>query len=166
MGLGERFSGGSGAGLGIAAVLLIAAVALLAGHYRSSASDNQGDAFSSFYSTDEGQTYFKDSIFKFPPFDYGGKTAYGAFVFDDGVKRFVGYLFRFTPQAQKQLQDVYSNPPAGESGSTAALILIQTPQVRGEMEMKKPGGEWMASWKFGRPSAQGPDGSPAVLINP
>lgn len=58
----------------------------------------------SFYSDDDGKTYFVDSIDTLCPFDHDGKKAVRAFVFScpDGMK-FVGYLERVNDRTLAQL---------------------------------------------------------------
>ncbi|HUB24411.1 MAG TPA: hypothetical protein VL992_03200 [Tepidisphaeraceae bacterium] len=165
MAIREKLSGSSVAGTGVAAALLIVS-AMLLGYYHFTTNADHPDPFSKFYSDDDGRTYFRDSAFKFPPFDHGGKTAVGALVFDDGDKRFVGYLYRFSADAQQQLQNIYANPPAGETAAQAAMLLMQSPQIHNEMEIKKVGGSWMPSSQMGRPFIRASDGTAAIIVNP
>ena len=65
------------------------------------------DVTEAYYSDDDGQTYFKDSVYKFPPFDHGGKTVVQAVLAESNGHRFVGYLMRYTPQAREKLQQKY-----------------------------------------------------------
>ena len=53
-----------------------------------------------YFTVDDGKTYFAASSDNYPPFDYNGQTAVGAYVFECNGKRFVGYLERFTPEAR------------------------------------------------------------------
>jgi hypothetical protein len=52
----------------------------------------------SYFTVDEGKTYFTASSSNIPPFDYKGQTAVSAYVFQCGSQTFVGYLERFTPK--------------------------------------------------------------------
>jgi hypothetical protein len=56
-----------------------------------------------YYTTDDGATYFEDDVNRIPPFDHDGKQAVKAQVYTCGGTNFVGYLIRYTPEAQKQL---------------------------------------------------------------
>jgi hypothetical protein len=58
---------------------------------------------SGFYTIDDGATFFKDDIDLVPPFEYDGKLAVRAQVYDCGGKEIVGYLQRYTPDAKKQI---------------------------------------------------------------
>ena|ERR1700722_20041704 len=167
MGVRDKLTGNSIAAVGTTLALFIAAAVVFHGYFSSAASNRHGDPFSAFYSDDDGQTYFKDSTFKFPPFDHNGKTAYGALVYSDGDRKFVAYLVRFTPDTKKQLEDAYTNPPGGQTGATAALLLMESPQIHSTgVEIKKVGGDWMPGWKMGRPSVQASDGTPAEMVRP
>jgi hypothetical protein len=118
-----------------------------------------------YYSDDDGQTYFKDSIYKFAPFDHNGKTAVGAVVYEDAHNDvFVGYLTRFTPETQRQLEKIYSD--ASSTGSAAqvqqaVLDVIQSPRVAwGGTEIKLPGPQnhWMPRGQMMNPPIKLPDG--------
>jgi hypothetical protein len=52
----------------------------------------------SYYTDDDGKTFFADTDDKVPPFDHNGKTAVTAYVFQCKGQKFVGYMERFTPQ--------------------------------------------------------------------
>ena len=55
----------------------------------------------SFFSDDDGKTFFVGATESTPPFDHQGKTAVQAYVFECCGKRFVGYLGRYAADAQK-----------------------------------------------------------------
>jgi hypothetical protein len=84
----------------------------------------------SFFTVDDGKTFFVASGSNIPPFDYKGQQAVGAYVFEASGKRFVGYLERYTPEAHELMV---------ENKAT-----IQT-QISGR-ELKKPGDtKWVRS---------------------
>jgi hypothetical protein len=167
MAIREQLNGSSVAGIGAAAVLFGVSIAMFAYYHYHYGSGSHGDPHYEYYSDDDGQSYFTDSAFKFPPFDHNGKTANAALVFDDGEKRFVAYLLRFTPEGQKELQDAYTNPPDGKDGSRAALALMGSLPMRNNEEMKKVGdGDWEPAWKIGRPTVRAADGTAAFMIHP
>ncbi len=64
-----------------------------------------------FYSDDDGQTYFVDSVDKLFPFDHNGRQAYRAYVFrcSDGTE-FVGYLARYTDSTKARLAELMAQP--------------------------------------------------------
>lgn len=121
-----------------------------------------------YYSDDDGQTYFKDSVYKFPPSDHNGKTAVQAVVYEDAHgNKFVAYLQRYTPDALKRLQKTYSD--VSSSGNPkqlqqAVLDLIQSPQISiGGTEIKLPGAsnQWTSRGRMMAPSIKMPDGGDA-----
>lgn len=87
-----------------------------------------------YYSDDDGQTYFVDSIDKIPPFYHGGKEADRAFVFSGGDGKFVGYLQRFKPFAVKLL-----NEASAKSKDSFEALLNNHDFTIGASEMKLPG---------------------------
>ena len=84
----------------------------------------------SYYSIDDGQTFFTDESTKIPPFKHEGKDAVRAHVFkcSDG-KPFVGYLEMYSPQDKKMMEDAIAGkaPPMAYAGYT------------GQAMVKKPG---------------------------
>jgi hypothetical protein len=53
-----------------------------------------------YFTVDDGLTYFAASSDNYPPFEYNGQEAVGAYVYECNGKRFVGYLERYTPAAR------------------------------------------------------------------
>src|SRR5450755_960219 len=93
-------------GFGVAAAMLLLAGCILTYYFISHATEKP-NVNTAYYSDDDGQTYFVDSLYKFPPFDHGGKTAVQAILAESNGHKFVGYLKRFKPAAQTQLQQKY-----------------------------------------------------------
>jgi len=151
-------------GLTVAALLLLAAIGV-AVHYRQPAV-TKSDPYVRFYSDDDGQTYFKDSIYRLAPFDHNGKTADIAIVCSDGNQNFVGYLERYTPQARKQLQDVYDANPA-ERYKTIDLMASPAISLKG-MEVKMPGKDnpWIARSDMRGLNVQSPSGGEIQIVSP
>lgn len=83
-----------------------------------------------FYTIDEGKTWFVEDIEKVPPFQHNGKEAVRAHVFVCGEsgQKFVGWMEKFTPDAKKKLDDLYSKssgkrpPERFEMEETARLV--------------------------------------------
>lgn len=102
---------------------------------------SKGYAFEhAYYSTDDGTTFFRDTM-HIPPFDKNGKQAVMAMVFscDGGKTQFIGYLLRYTPAGQELLKEDLKR-----SGQSRA-------DMKGEYEVKKPGpGPW---FRAGTPEA-------------
>lgn len=92
-----------------------------------------------YYTVDDGATYFADDIKKIPPFEHDGKEAVRVRVFRCAKGGpFVGYLEKYTPAAQKQLEAM-QNQAANPNGPVPGF----NPGVEGEALtgrlVKKPG---------------------------
>jgi hypothetical protein len=55
----------------------------------------------SYYSNDDGKTFFAAASENVPPFDRDGKPAVQAYVFQCCGKKFVGFLDRYNAEAHK-----------------------------------------------------------------
>jgi hypothetical protein len=149
-------------GLAFAAILCLCAAGISA--YYLWPRGERFDPAKAFYSDDDGQTYFKDSVYKFPPFDHDGKTAVEAEVGESNGHYFVVLLMRFTPEARKQLQEKYdgamkNNLPVQQ----IVLDFMATPPISMQgMEIKLPGGgqEWMPRSQLRNLEANAPNGTP------
>jgi hypothetical protein len=87
-----------------------------------------------FYTIDDGKTFFAANSENVPPFDYEGKQAVRAYVYEANGKRFVAYLERYTPEARQAM--------ISKKGVTP-----QT-QIYGR-ELKQPGSAaWVKSGNF------------------
>lgn len=91
----------------------------------------------SYYSIDDGKTFFEDASNKIPPFTHEGKQAARAHVFRCGSSEpFVGYLEMYTPNDKKVMEDALAGkaPPAAYAGFS------------GQAMVKKPGAQyqWIA----------------------
>jgi hypothetical protein len=66
----------------------------------------------SYFTTDDGMSFFELTNDNVPPFKHEGKTAVRAYVFscDGGKTRFVGFLERFTPDAKKTIEAALKHP--------------------------------------------------------
>jgi hypothetical protein len=123
------------------------------------------DATSLFFSDDDGQSYFKDSVYKFPPFDRDGKPANEAIVILDRGSKVVGYLVRYTPAAQKKLTDRYSadvsNHISDKEIQHDVLTYMHDPDIflRGqECKLPGPNNNWMPRYAFSTSMIKTPSG--------
>jgi hypothetical protein len=103
-----------------------------------------------YFSVDDGKNFFVAGGDNVPPFDYRGKTAVHAYVFECGGKKFVGYLERFTAEARKAMMENKATPAT---------------QIYGR-QLKKPGGaSWVNSGDFKAAAMVAdvhcPDGAPS-----
>jgi hypothetical protein len=65
----------------------------------------------SYYTNDDGKTWFEDSSDKIVPFDKDGKEAVRAHLFScSGSPPFVGYLEKLDPRVKQRLDDFHANP--------------------------------------------------------
>ena len=94
-----------------------------------------------WYTIDDGQTWFKDSNRKVPPFDHGGKEAVFAMVYECHGKKFVGYLKRYKPEAKRKLEEYRAAEDAGKP--TDGINIMGTDW---QLEFKRPGEK---TWQSG-----------------
>jgi hypothetical protein len=148
----------------VAAILFSAAIAIAA--YSLWPRGQKLNSNVAFYSDDDGQTYFKDSIYRLAPFDHNGKIADIAVVCTDGTRNFVGYLERYTPEARKQLQEVYDANPTAHY-KTIDLMASPAISLKG-MEVKLPGNEnsWAPRSGMRPPDVQSPTGGEIQIVRP
>jgi hypothetical protein len=118
---------------GVIAVILLAAVCF----FWSSGIGGSGAGTSgtlSYFSIDDGKSWFADDAKKIPTFQKGGKDAVRAYVYKcpDGTK-FVSHLERYTPEAKKMLE-----ASSGSRSQSTDLTALQRIQSTG-IEVKAPG---------------------------
>jgi hypothetical protein len=138
MGLRENLNRHPAIIAGFAVIALVAAGWFT---YRSLPRTNYGTLpTQAFYSADDGKTFFVDDIRKYPPFmTDDGREAVGAVVIScrGGKEPFVTYLWRYTPEARKKLEEALS------SGDPAAIGVAES-SVELAKELKRPGDtEWV-----------------------
>jgi hypothetical protein len=64
-----------------------------------------------YYTVDDGATFFADDLDHAPPYDYNGKQALKALVYDCGDgNRFVVAVQRFNSKAHSKMMEYYSKP--------------------------------------------------------
>jgi hypothetical protein len=127
-----------------------------------------------FYTVDDGQTWFIDSSYKVPPFDYNGQTAVRAILYsyDNGSKRFCPYLMQYQPSMKKALDDAVAQANHdGKPLSSISLFNSQAAAASTEVKICGPGHKWVPSTDYTNASqvfatATAPDGSAVDLIYP
>jgi hypothetical protein len=82
---------------GVCAVVVLA-ICLIVAEVMAGRHKYPADTPRSFYSDDDGKTFFVGGFDDVPPFDHDGKQAVRAYVFQCGKQQFVGYLERFVPK--------------------------------------------------------------------
>jgi hypothetical protein len=125
----------TGATIGIIVIALI-----FIGYQIFSSGQSYNIPTSAFFTTDDSSpdaalaNLFEDDIQKLPPFDHNGKQAYRAYVFscDGGKNKWVGYLERYSKEAQKAITDARaSNKPETQPMMDMAMM--------SGVEVKRPG---------------------------
>jgi phosphatidylserine/phosphatidylglycerophosphate/cardiolipin synthase-like enzyme len=93
-----------------------------------------------FYSDDDGQTWFIDSVYKTTPFDHDGKQAVRAVIYsyDHGSKRFCAYLMRHNASDKKRLDDALAEA-AREGKPASSITLFGNLKILNNMEVKQDG---------------------------
>ena len=144
----------------IAGVFVVIAVAVMVMSARSTQSPTLRQAF---YTIDDGQTFFTDSISLIPPFEKDGKEAVRAHVYRCGDEQKVSYLERFTPDAKAELESLRREGGVPDSA-------VEQRIYEGGLQAKRPGEpNWMSHGEFLRRGGMNvlcPDGTPAQLVVP
>jgi hypothetical protein len=139
--MGIRQTLGEKKALGIAAAALALILGAVAVAYQvSEMGPAKPAAPQTFYTDDDGKTFFTDSTALMPPFDHKGKTAVRAYVYECNGHRFVAYLERYTDQAKrmvKELEDDVKNAKPGDKPPANLAELMNA--RRFGREVKRPG---------------------------
>lgn len=91
----------------------------------------------SFFTVDDGKTWFAADANNIPPFEHNGRQAVLARVYRCDGKTFVNHMERFTPQAKKRLEEALARSAGGADVFLADM---------GGIEVKAPGsGEWISA---------------------
>ncbi len=160
MGLREIANQKKGLTTAIAIAMVVVAVGVLAWQITGGFTQ-AADQAQSFFSDDDGKTFFAADASKLPPFDHNGKEAVKAHVYtcDDGKTTFVGYLERYTPEATAKLNAARNTDKYDQ--------VVEEVFVNGT-ELKKPGdAKWSPrSSPEGRAAAMPkcPDGSGTIKL--
>jgi hypothetical protein len=136
MSVREAINSKPGLSLGIVAGIAIMALALA--FWSMGSGDTAGEAGSAFYSNDDGKTFFSDEPGKIG-FLKDGKPAVIAHVFEDPTgARFVGYLERLTPEAQRAAR---ASQSSGSPSAVAAAAMGREIKRPGEARWVSPSSE-------------------------
>ena len=119
MGIRESINRNKSIGL-LAGVLLLGG-SLVAIVMQAQATADPGPG-QSYYTVDDGKTFFTESSTKLPPFDKEGKLAYRAHVFECGGKKVVGYISRFTQEAKDALAEAKASAGTGKPPRNVAML--------------------------------------------
>lgn len=155
MGIRETLSKRPALSTGVAATIVVGMIVYTIHSFMSS------DAYSkAYFTTDDGQSFFTESMDQLAPFDHHGSPAFRAYVFscDGGKTTFVGYLERCTPKGLDRLRPLQADFQVGKSHTAPS----PNPD---ELEVKKPGqsNPWVSRANFRETqkiiNVQCPDGS-------
>ena len=161
MGLREALNRQKGITTAVAALITVGAVIAVV---KESGGEHIGKLSKSFYSDDDGKTYFVDAADRLVPFDHNGTQAFGAYVYkcSDG-SRHVGYLFRYTDNALAKLQSLMPQN-GGDVAQQMADVRAAGTQV------KRPGDPNWVSTNSKEATAlmeiHCPDGGPVIGVTP
>lgn len=109
MGIREQLNQHQGMTVGVTAGIIVLAIGLAVWYASSSGNANAGGTETTgFFTDDDGKSFFIDDGRKIPPFDRNGKPAYGCYVFtnDGGKTKYVAWLYRYTEQGRKHLEEL------------------------------------------------------------
>jgi hypothetical protein len=138
MGIREQISAQKIVPAAIAVVLMAVAVFILLQQFRQPAKANLSQ---SFYSDDDGQTWFADSAFQVPPFGHNGKTAVSALIYtyDNGSKKFCAYLAKYNDSTKQRLEAAYADAKAQGQPLGSVSLLHDRNFINGGLMVKLPG---------------------------
>jgi len=136
MGIREKLNEQRGITIGATCALIVLALVMVAMQMRGGRSTAAEAVTSgkSFYSTDDGKTWFVDESTRIPPFMKDGKEAVRAHVYrtKDGTE-FVGFLERYSPAGKKMLD------AAAARQSDPLMVTDNSLAAAEATEWKKPG---------------------------
>jgi len=162
MGVRESLKEKPWIGGAIAALFLLVAGLVLARTYWP---QKQADLSKSYYTDDDGRTWFPDSMYLVAPFDHNGKEAVVAHVYSygNGSRRFCAYVAKFTPEARQKLEAAIAEAKRKGLPPSSVSLYGDRNFMAGGVLVKKPGSEpWVA---YNDPKAnevmavRSPDGS-------
>jgi len=166
MGVREKLNSNRTMGIVVAGVLLVVAAGQLAFFFRP---QHHQSANETFFTDDDGQSYFMDSIYKFPPFDHNGKEAHMAGIYSSAsFGKFVGYQIRYKPSARKELQDLYDRAQKGECPLMDVNGLMTNPRigVAGKEVKMRGSDKWIPLASMPHDIVHAPDGSDGIPVRP
>lgn len=129
------------------AIIIVALIAIL---WQTMGGSGPGKpATQGYFTTDNGATWFADSLDNLPPYQKDGKEAVRIYLFKcaDG-KPFVAYMERYTPEFKKMLTEAKEKMKANPNDPMAMQAAYSMPMQSGT-EVKKPGdtGPWRAQMR-------------------
>lgn len=160
MGLRETLNKNQGLVVGVVVVLILAAGWVAFTQFRGGGGADIPNA--SFYTDDNGATFFKDDYMKVPPFDHNGKEAVRAFVYECNGKQFVAYMERYSPEARPLVEKLRVE---GKNLDRAQIQKVITATQTGKQRKRPADADWGAAGGIA-PQIKCDDGSPATNVKP
>ena len=155
-----------------AAILMIAGAGLYLAYMQRPQLRPNGDK--AFYTVDDGQTWFIDSIYKTPPFDHNGKVAVRAMVYsyDNGHQMFCPAVERYTSDTKTTLDNAIAQA-VRDGKPLTSISVFNSPETMDGMEVKLSGSgnEWISRSDKDKAakvlsSVKAPDGSAVDSVIP
>ena len=87
----------------IVGVLLLAGAALAI--FRETRPETPPLKVETYFSDDDGKTWFSDGVSNLPPYDHNGKQAVRCFVFEHNGQPFVAYLEKYSDTLRSKIQN-------------------------------------------------------------
>jgi hypothetical protein len=144
MGVREALNTQKSLGLGISVLCLLVAASIIVYTYKP---QHRPKGDKAFFTDNDGQSYYEDSIYLVPPCDRDGKTTVRAMVYsyDGGRHQFCPYLQRFTKDAKKRLDDAVADAATqGKPPSSVSLFNDKGILTYGlEIKLPGPGHPWV-----------------------
>ena len=131
MGIRQTMNENPGVSIGVTAGVILLVIIVIVWELAGGKKAGPAGALNqTFFSTDDGKTYFADDSSKLPPFMKDGKPAYKAVVFRCGNGQpFVAHLERFTEEGKKRAEEARQKTGRTYGGMGMMSML----------EVKKPG---------------------------
>jgi hypothetical protein len=158
MSVREKLNDKVGIGVGIA---LLAIAAVVIGYYYFSTAHFRPNVTQAYFTDDDGHSYYKGSIYNFPPYDHDGKTAEMVILGVSNGSRSVALLMRYTSAARQELQKKYDDAVKnGLPVQETVLGFMHTSQIANNMEVKLPGSgdNWVPKSQMGTLNVKAPNG--------
>lgn len=116
-------------------ISLLAVFVVIWDLFGTRASARKTYAGKTFFSDDDGQTWFIDEESHLPPFDHNGKTAYRAVLYRCGSgKPFVAFLGKYSDAQFARMAEMKKQIADRDSGEDPERLFTSIP-----MDVKKPG---------------------------
>lgn len=162
MGIRQKLNDVPKVGIAAIVLLVVGVYAVVAWEVRHPKFGSHS-SISSYYSIDDGKTYFIDDGARMPPFDHDGSPAVRCYVYQCKSGMFVGYLEKYTDELLKNLNTPFDPKNRGPGGPV---------DFRDGTLVKKSGDkDWVKKYSARGQAIQKvqcPDGSgdPPKLVNP